>query len=474
MYRQTLKQLHDDQETIVGHPVTVAGWITTSRTPSAKFSFVMLNDGTHMKDLQLIVPSTLHDYKKVSKGSVGVSIMAIGQLVKSRGQGQEVELKVDNMEVFGACDPHTYPLAKKSHTLEYLRSDKVLHLRIRTKLFQAITRIRTGLSFATHEYFTSRNFQYLHAPLITTSDCEGAGEMFRVSEGVSQEFFKKPAFLTVSGQLQGEAYATAMSKIYTFGPTFRAEKSNTTRHLAEFWMIEPEVAFADLIENMQLAEDYVTFMIQYVLKKYPNEIDFLQKYEARDEKRPAWKKVPLKKRLTRINDCDGFSTITYEQAMKIINSAVDEGHVFEGLPEGQDQTLVWGDDLCSARERYLCEEVFKSPVIVYNYPKELKPFYMYLNDDGKTVRAMDVLVPGIGELIGGSQREHRLDVFDRRLVEKKMDPEAFAWFRSLREFGTVPHSGFGLGFERMVCLVTGMQNIKDVIPYPRSYQNCLY
>ena len=447
-----------------GSEMTVAGWVRTRRDSKAGFSFIELNDGSCQGNLQVVAPTSLPNYdSEIVKLHPGASVKVTGILVASEGKGQAVDLKATDVKVLGFCDPLEYPLGKTRISFERLR--EVAHLRPRTNTFGAVARVRNTLAFATHEFFQGRGFYYFNAPLITASDCEGAGEMFQVTTldienpprdkesgrvDFSQDFFGRPANLTVSGQLEAETYACALGSVYTFGPTFRAENSNTTRHLAEFWMIEPEVAFADLHDDADLAEDYLRHLFRAVLKKCPEELKF---FNDRIEK-------GLLDNLTRLADAE-FTRITYTEAIKILEKAADK---FEFKPS-------WGVDLQSEHERYLAEETFHGPVIVMDYPRDIKAFYMRLNDDQKTVAAMDVLLPNVGEIIGGSQREERLDVLERRIRETGMDPKDYWWYCDLRRFGSVPHAGFGLGFERMVRFCTGMGNIRDVIPYPRTPQS---
>ena len=447
-----------------GSEMTVAGWVRTRRDSKAGFSFIELNDGSCQGNLQVVAPTSLPNYdSEIVKLHPGASVKVTGTLVASEGKGQAVDLKATDVKVLGFCDPLEYPLGKTRISFERLR--EVAHLRPRTNTFGAVARVRNTLAFATHEFFQGRGFYYFNAPLITASDCEGAGEMFQVTTldidnqprvketgrvDFSQDFFGRPANLTVSGQLEAETYACALGSVYTFGPTFRAENSNTTRHLAEFWMIEPEVAFADLHDDADLAEDFLRHLFRAVLAKCPEELKF---FNDRIEK-------GLLDNLTRLADAE-FTRISYTDAIKILEKAADK---FEFKPS-------WGVDLQSEHERYLAEETFHGPVIVMDYPREIKAFYMRLNDDQKTVAAMDVLLPNVGEIIGGSQREERLDVLERRIKESGMNPENYWWYCDLRRFGTVPHAGFGLGFERMVRFCTGMGNIRDVIPYPRTPQS---
>ena len=447
-----------------GSEMTVAGWVRTRRDSKAGFSFIELNDGSCQGNLQVVAPTSLPNYdSEIVKLHPGASVKVTGTLVASEGKGQAVDLKATDVKVLGFCDPLEYPLGKTRISFERLR--EVAHLRPRTNTFGAVARVRNTLAFATHEFFQGRGFYYFNAPLITASDCEGAGEMFQVTTldidnpprvketgrvDFSQDFFGRPANLTVSGQLEAETYACALGSVYTFGPTFRAENSNTTRHLAEFWMIEPEVAFADLHDDADLAEDFLRHLFRAVLAKCPEELKF---FNDRIEK-------GLLDNLTRLADAE-FTRITYTEAIKILEKAADK---FEFKPS-------WGVDLQSEHERYLAEETFHGPVIVMDYPRDIKAFYMRLNDDQKTVAAMDVLLPNVGEIIGGSQREERLDVLERRIRETGMDPKDYWWYCDLRRFGSVPHAGFGLGFERMVRFCTGMGNIRDVIPYPRTPQS---
>jgi asparaginyl-tRNA synthetase len=408
--------------------------------------------------LQVVAPGELANYQSdVQRLTAGCSLRVVGTLVASQGKGQSVEIQAEEIEVYGwVDDPDTYPIAKKRHSFEYLRG--VAHLRPRTNTFGAITRVRTVLANAVHRYFFERDFQWINTPLITASDCEGAGEMFRVSTldlqnlprddhgavDFSQDFFGREAFLTVSGQLNAEAYCLAMSKVYTFGPTFRAENSNTSRHLAEFWMVEPEVAFANLDDDAALAEDFLRYLIKQVLEHCEDDLAFFNQYI--DD--------TVLSRLQAVSERE-FARMDYTEAVKILTSA----------KASFDYPVEWGRDLQSEHERYLCEQHVGGPLIVSNYPKDIKAFYMRLNDDGRTVAAMDVLAPGIGEIIGGSQREERLDVLDQRMKDQQL--EGLEWYRDLRRYGTVPHAGFGLGFERLLNYITGMDNIRDAIPFPR-------
>ncbi len=447
-----------------GTTLTVAGWVRTRRDSKAGLSFLEINDGSCFSNLQVLAPTSLANYQsEIVRLHPGASIKATGQLVQSPAAGQAVELQASDVQVLGFCDPTSYPLGKTRISFERLR--EVAHLRARTNTFGAVSRVRNTLAFATHKFFQSRGFYYFNAPIITASDCEGAGEMFQVTTldldkpprdpetgavDFKQDFFGKPASLTVSGQLEAETYACALGNVYTFGPTFRAENSNTTRHLAEFWMVEPELAFADLDDDADLAEDYLKFMLKDVLAQRQDDLKF---FDDRIEK-------GLLDNLTRLAD-SSFARLSYTEAVKILEQHADQ---FEFKP-------FWGADLQSEHERFLTEQVIHGPAIVMNYPKEIKAFYMRLNDDGRTVAAMDVLLPNVGEIIGGSQREERLDILERRIKEMGMPPENYTWYCDLRRFGTVPHAGFGLGFERMVRFCTGMGNIRDVIPYPRTPQN---
>lgn len=437
--------------------VLVKGWVRTRRD-SKDFSFIELNDGSSLKNIQVIANNNLNNYEEVKKLTTGSSVAVSGALVESKGGNQKFEIIAEEVKIYDFAD-EDFPLQKKKHTDEYLRT--IAHLRPRTNKYGAAFRIRSELSFAIHKFFNDRGFRYVHTPLITGSDCEGAGEMFRVTtldmenppktkEGkvdYSQDFFGKEAHLTVSGQLNGEMYAMGLGDIYTFGPTFRAENSNTTRHAAEFWMIEPEMAFADIYDDMDLAEDMVRSCVKHVMEKCPDDIELFDKFVE-----PG-----LIAKLNNIID-NGFARITYAEAIEIMKNS---GHNFEYKPE-------FGIDMQTEHERYLAEVHFKRPVIVRDYPKEIKAFYMRLNEDGRTVAAMDVLVPGIGEMIGGSQREERYDVLVKKIEEMGMTKEDYAWYLDSRKFGSVPHAGFGLGFERMMMLVTGIGNIRDVIPFPRT------
>lgn len=445
-------------KSFLGQEVTIKGWVRTVRNQKT-FSFIEINDGSTFSNFQVIANPDLPGYADImNQLSTGASISIKGKVVESPGERQNLELQATEMAVIGQCDPETYPLQKKRHSFEFLRT--IAHLRPRTNTIGAVTRVRNALAYATHRFFQDRGFLYLHTPIITGSDCEGAGQMFRVTtldlhnlpknqEGKidqTQDFFSQPTFLTVSGQLNGEVYACALSDVYTFGPTFRAENSNTSRHLAEFWMIEPEMAFADLNDNMDCAEDYLKFIFKYVLDNCQEDMQFFDKHIS-----PG-----VIERLEHVVHTP-FERTTYTEAVSILEKA---NKPFE-FP------VKWGLDLQSEHERYLAEEYFKKPVILTNYPKEIKAFYMRTNEDGKTVAAMDVLVPKVGEIIGGSQREERLPVLEAKMKDLGLKPEDYWWYLELRKYGTVPHAGFGAGFERLVQFVTGMENIRDVIPFPR-------
>jgi len=452
----------------VNSPVTVKGWVRTRRDSKAGFSFISLHDGSCFDAIQIVAPASLANYAtEILHLTTGCSLICTGTLVPSQGKGQSVEIQATQVQVVGMVeDPDTYPVSAKHHTFEYLR--EVAHLRMRTNTFGAVTRVRHTLAQAIHRYFHEHGFFWVHTPIITASDCEGAGAMFRVStldlcnlhtlpkteDGGSldftKDFFGKQAFLTVSGQLEVETYCCAMSKVYTFGPTFRAENSNTPRHLAEFWMIEPEVAFNDLKADADLAEDFLKFIFRRLLEERPDDMKFFADRIDKDCVNRVEKFVS-----------SSFERMEYTDAIAALERS---GKKFE-FP------VKWGIDLQTEHERYLTEEYVKRPVVVMNYPKAIKAFYMRLNDDGRTVAAMDVLAPGIGEIIGGSQREERLDVLDARISEMGMDPKAYWWYRDLRRYGTVPHAGFGLGFERTIIYATGMANIRDVIPFPRTPGN---
>lgn len=515
--RISISKLMHNSDKFVGRTIGVAGWVRTSRSGGGgSFCFVKLYDGTSALELQIVVDSTIPGFSGVSQGAAGTSIFALGEIVASKGKEQKIEMAAKEIRILGTCDAAKYPLSGKGLSLEHLR--RVAHLRPRSIVLGAVFRVRNALAYATHNFFQQRNYMYVHTPLITASDCEGGGEMFQVTTLIDEDkfkktapdgkadfsgdFFKKPAFLTVSGQLNVECYATAFSNVYTFGPTFRAEDSHTTRHLSEFWMIEPEIAFAEINENMDIAEAYIKHLIHEVLERCPADFKILEAFEkknnavrkknqAKEEKlkkqrlaekfkklkaegklppakkkqkkqkgpKKQWRDRPLIERLNLIVNSQ-FARVTYTEAIALLEKAVEEGHQFE-------EDVKWGMDMSAEHEKYLCEVHFQKATIVRDYPKDIKAFYMKLNDDGKTVAAMDILVPGIGELVGGSQREHRLDHLLKRLEEMGLSEEDYHWYMELRRYGTVPHSGFGLGFERMVCYTTAIDNIRDVIPFPR-------
>lgn len=448
-------------EKYIGQPVTVCGWVRTKREAKG-FAFLVLSDGSAQETLQLVVSSEIPAYQQLPRCNTGAAIKATGILKESPGKGQKFEVEVSDIEVFGEADPEKYPLQKKGHTLEFLR--EIGHLRPRTNTIGAVFRLRNILAASIHEFFQSLGFVWVHTPIITSSDCEGAGELFTVTcldlenlpknnnGGIdfSQDFFGRRAFLTVSGQLEAEFLALSLGKVYTFGPTFRAENSNTTRHLSEFWMIEPEMAFADLKDDMNLAEDFFRFLCSRILERGERELSFLES---------QYKHISLED-LHRLAETP-FVHISYTDAVEELKNAKE---TFE-FP------VNWGLDLHSEHERYLTDKIFKGPVIVTDYPKEIKAFYMKLNPDGTTVAAMDVLVPKVGEIIGGSQREERLDILEERIKQIGISLENLQWYLDLRRFGSAPHAGFGLGFERLVQYMTGMVNIRDVIPCPRAPQS---
>ena len=458
--KTTVKSIFAAPNQFADQAVKVSGWIRTIRASNA-FGFIEINDGTFFKNIQVVFESEiLENYKEIASMNVGAALNITGKLVLTPEAKQPFEIKAEAIDIEGASTPD-YPLQKKRHSFEFLRT--IAHLRPRTNTYSAVFRIRSLAAYAIHKFFNERGFVYTHTPIITASDCEGAGEMFKVTTldldnvpmadgkvDYSEDFFSKSANLTVSGQLNAETYAMAFRNIYTFGPTFRAENSNTTRHAAEFWMIEPEIAFADLNDDMALAEDMLKFMIKYVLENAPEEIEFLNKFVDKD----------LIERLTFVANSE-FGRVTYTEAIEILkeNNA------------NFDYPVEWGSDLQTEHERYLTEVVFKKPVFVTDYPKEIKAFYMRLNDDGKTVAAMDCLVPGIGEIIGGSQREERLDVLTERMKELGLKEEDYWWYLDLRRYGGTKHAGYGLGFERAIMYLTGMSNIRDVLPFPRTVGN---
>ena len=462
--------------------ITIQGWVRAFRSNR----FIALNDGSTIKNLQCVVDFENFEETLLKKVSIGAAIKVTGSIVESQGKGQKVEIQVSKLEVLGEADPEEVKLtilSPKRHSLEKLREEA--HLRVRTNTFSAVMRTRSKLAFAVHEYFQKNGFNYMHTPIITGSDAEGAGEMFKVSalnpkdpplnkEGkidYKKDFFEKETNLTVSGQLEAETYAMALGKVYTFGPTFRAENSNTSRHLAEFWMIEPEVAFYDLDQNMDLAEDFIKYVVNYAIENCKDDLEFLEQRLLQEEKsKPQAERseMLLRDKLAFIGE-NNFKRVSYSEAIDILrNSKPNKKKKFKYLIN------EWGADLQSEHERFLVEKHFKCPVILYDYPANIKAFYMRLNDDGKTVRAMDVLFPGIGEIVGGSQREERYDVLKQKMADLDIDEEELYWYLDLRKFGTAVHSGFGLGFERLVQFVTGMGNIRDVIPYPRTPGNASF
>lgn len=437
-------------------PIILKGWVRTRRDNKG-FSFLELNDGTSLANIQCIADAGITGYDDIAKMSTGAAIGITGKLVESPGKGQKWEIHATSIELIGEA-PSDYPLQKKGHTQEFLRS--ISHLRPRANLYGAVFRMRSRMAHAVHRFFDERDFTYVHTPVITASDCEGAGEMFRVTtldpaeakaQKFEDDFFDKATYLTVSGQLEGEAFATALSNIYTFGPTFRAENSNTTRHANEFWMIEPEMAFCDLEGDMDLAEEFVKYLITDVLNNNEGDLDIFNKFVDKG----------LRERLQFVAE-KPFQRLTYTEAVEIL---IKSGKEFQ-------YPVVWGVNLQSEHERYLTEEHFKCPTTVYNYPKEVKPFYMRANDDGQTVTAMDLLVPGIGEIVGGAQREERLDVLQKNMSDHNLSEEDYWWYTDLRKYGTCPHAGFGMGFERMLMFATGMKNIRDVIPFARTPGSC--
>ena len=442
--------------------VTIMGWVRTRRDSKGGFSFIEVNDGSCLSSLQVIADSSLSNYRdEILKLQTGCSVMVKGPVVPSQGKGQKMEMQAESIEVLGWADPETYPLQKKRHSFEFLRT--IAHLRPRTNTFGAIARVRNAMASAIHNFFQERGFLYLHTPVLTGSDCEGAGDMFRVTrfeldkiplkEGkpdFEQDFFGAPSHLTVSGQLEAEAYALAMGDVYTFGPTFRAENSNTSRHLAEFWMVEPEMAFCDLEGDIETAAEFIKYVLKYVLDNCTEDMNLFNSFIDRT----------IIDTLERIVSQD-FKILSYTEAIDIL----------AGSGENFEFPVKWGSDLQAEHERYLCEKTFKRPVVLIDYPKEIKAFYMKLNDDRKTVRAMDVLFPKIGEIIGGSQREDDYDLLLSRINEGGLNPDDYWWYLDLRKYGSVPHAGFGLGFERLIQFVTGMGNIRDVIPFPRTPGN---
>ena len=461
MNKLTIKELYRNTDSYIDKEVTIEGWVKTLRD-SKTFGFIEINDGSFFKNVQIVFDNTLSNFDKICKLSISSSVKITGMLVKTENAKQPFEIKATYVTIYNLSDTD-YPLQNKRHTFEYLRT--VAHLRPRTNTFNAVFRVRSVAAYALHKFFQERNFVYVHSPIITSSDAEGAGEMFNVSNfdfndipktedgkvDYSKDFFARPAHLTVSGQLDVENYAFAFRNVYTFGPTFRAENSNTVKHAAEFWMIEPEICFADLNDDMDLAEDMLKFVISYVLENCPEEMEFFNNFIDKT----------LLERLHNVISSD-FGRISYTDAIKELEKANDK---FE-FP------VSWGCDLQTEHERYLSEVVFKKPVFVTDYPMDIKAFYMKQNPDGKTVAAADLLAPGIGEIIGGSQREENLEKLEKRMNELGLDKKDYWWYLDLRRFGSVVHSGFGLGFERLLMYITGMQNIRDVIPFPRTPKNC--
>ena len=457
----TIRELYRDRESFIGRRIQVGGWVRSIRD-SKTFGFIVLADGTFFEPLQIVYGDRLDNFTEISRCNVGTALIVEGELVATPQARQPFEIQADHIEVEGTSTPD-YPLQKKRHTLEYLRT--ITHLRARTNTFQAVFRVRSLIAYAIHRFFQERDFVYVHTPLITGSDCEGAGEMFQVTtldlnqvpreaDGTvdyTQDFFGRPTNLTVSGQLNGETFAMAFRNIYTFGPTFRAENSNTTRHAAEFWMIEPEIAFADLKDDMMLAESMLKYIINYVLENAPEEMNFFNSFVDKG----------LIERLKHVAESE-FAHVTYTEAVELLMKNNDSF----------DYKVSWGCDLQTEHERYLTEEIFKRPVFVTDYPKEIKAFYMKLNEDNKTVAAMDLLVPGIGEIIGGSQREDNYEKLAKRMTELGLKEEDYDFYLDLRKYGSARHAGFGLGFERCIMYLTGMSNIRDVIPFPRTVNNC--
>ncbi len=458
--RIKIKQLKHPPEghaSLIGKEATIKGWVRTVRNQKT-FAFVEVNDGSTLSNFQVVVNADLPGYEKlIAELTTGVSVAITGSIEESPGQNQEVELHAKDVTIIGTCDPEVYPLQKKRHSFEFLRT--IAHLRPRTNTLGAVTRVRNALAYATHRFYQERGFLYINTPIITGADCEGAGKMFRVTTldlekpplkdgkiDYAQDFFGLPTYLTVSGQLNGEIYACSLSDIYTFGPTFRAENSNTSRHLAEFWMIEPEMAFADLTDNMDNAEAYLKYVLKYAMENCPEDLHFFDKFVSNG----------LLQRLQQLVEVP-FERASYTYAVRILEKTTKQ---FE-------YPISWGTDLQSEHERFLAEEYFCKPVIITDYPKKIKAFYMRENDDNKTVAAMDILVPKIGEIVGGSQREERLDILVQKMKEVGLHPEDYWWYLELRKYGTVPHAGYGVGFERLIQLATGMDNIRDVIPFPR-------
>ena len=457
MEKLVIKELYKNTENYINKEVTLEGWVRTVRD-SKTFGFIEINDGTFFKNVQIVFTDKLSNFNEICKLTISSSIKVNGTLVKTENAKQPFEIQATNIEIESLSDS-TYPLQKKKHSFEYLRT--IAHLRPRANTFNAVFRVRSSLAYAIHQFFQERGFVYVNTPLITGSDAEGAGEMFNVNSfdltnipktdggkiDFSKDFFGKPAHLTVSGQLNGETFAEAFRNIYTFGPTFRAENSNTVKHAAEFWMVEPEICFADLADDMDLAEDMIKYIIRYVLEHAPEEMEFFNKFVDKG----------LLERLNALVNAD-FGRVTYTEAVELLKKS---GKKF-------DYPVEWGIDLQTEHERYLTEEIYKKPVFVTDYPKDIKAFYMRLNDDNKTVSACDLLVPGVGEIIGGSQREERYDVLKSRMAEMDLDEKDYWWYMDLRKYGGVKHAGYGLGFERIIMYLTGMSNIRDVLPFPRT------
>ena len=462
MKRTELKKIYSDLPAFDGQTVTVAGWARSVRDSKA-FGFIELNDGSCFKNTQIVFDrAKIGNYDEIAKQNVGASFVVTGKVVVTPENRQPFEINADSIAVEGKSSPD-YPLQKKRHSMEFLR--EIAHLRPRTNTFSAVFRIRSEAAFAIHDYFHSRGFVYVHTPIITGSDCEGAGAMFQVTTldldrltqsksavDYKKDFFEKKASLTVSGQLDAETYALAFSNVYTFGPTFRAERSNTVRHAAEFWMIEPEIAFADLEDDMELIEDCLIYCIRYCFENAPEEMDFFDKYIDNT----------LKERLNHVINTP-FRRMEYTDAIEILKKAVEDGHPFE------NSDIRWGLDLQSEHEKYITEQIVKGPVFLINYPREIKSYYMRDNDDGKTVAACDLLVPGVGELVGGSQREERYDVLKKKMEEAGLDLKEYQWYLDLRKYGGCKHAGFGIGFDRLLMYISGMENIRDVEPFPRTY-----
>ncbi|MDX9779337.1 MAG: asparagine--tRNA ligase [Patescibacteria group bacterium] len=463
MSKILIKKLYQKTADFLEKEIEVSGWVRTVRS-SGEVAFIELNDGSFFKGLQIVVSSSLSNFKELENINIGSSLKVLGRLIPSPASGQAFELSAQTIEIINEAKDD-YPLQKKRHSFEFLR--EIAHLRPRSNTFSAVFRLRSVLSFAIHKFFQEKGFVYAHTPIISSSDCEGAGEMFNVTtlnlkkvpidkEGevdFNKDFFGQRAGLTVSGQLNAEALIMGLDKVYTFGPTFRAENSNTTRHASEFWMLEPEMAFADLKADMDLAEEMIKYLINYILKELPEEMDFFNQFID----------PTLKTRLEALASAD-FGRLTYTEAIDVLQKS----------GENFNYPVSWGIDLQTEHERYLAEKVFNKPIFLTDYPKEIKAFYMRQNDDGKTVAAMDLLVPGIGEIIGGSQREERYDVLEQRIIDLKMDPADYRWYLDLRQYGSVPHAGFGLGFERAIMYFSGMANIRDVIPFPRTPKNAKF